>query len=84
MVTLGPPGAGKSSTVETLRTQKSALVTCKTEVADLRQLDISPDDSIQVFDEGGDDIYKITSPVFNTPKSIPMLVHDRWYSPKEC
>ena len=76
MVTLGPPGSGKSSTVETLRAKKPVLVSRKTEVADLRQLDISPDDTIQVFDEGGDDVYKITSPVFNTPKSIPMLVHD--------
>ena len=76
MVTLGPPGAGKSSTVETLRSQKPVCVGCKTEVADLRKLDLTPDDSLQVFDEGGDDVYKITSPIFNTPKSIPMLVHD--------
>ena len=76
MVTLGPPGAGKSSTVETLRNQRTSCVDCKTEVADLRQLDLTPQDSVQVFDEGGDDVYKITSPIFNTPKSIPMLVHD--------
>ena len=76
IVTLGPPEAGKYSTIESLKSQKPVLVEKRTRVADWKSWYVTATETVQIYDEGGQNIYRITSPVFNTTNSIPMLMHD--------
>ena len=78
MTLLGPTLAGKSSTMKSLIAGKSVLVHIndRTQVADIRTLDITAQDAILMFDHGGHEIYRIMSPLFITLKSIIMLVHN--------
>ena len=57
---------------------KSVLVHIedRTQVADIQTWVITPKDSIQLFDHGGHDIYRITSPIFIVPNGTIALVHD--------
>ena len=48
----------------------------RTQVADIQTWHITSEDSIQLFDHGGHDIYRITSPIFIVPNSTIALVHD--------
>ena len=48
----------------------------RTQVADIQTWEITPEDSIQLFDHGGHDIYRITSPIFIVPNGTVALVHD--------
>ena len=48
----------------------------RTQVADIQTWEITPKDSIQIFDHGGHDIYRITSPIFMVPNGTIALVHD--------
>ena len=75
---LGPTTAGKSSIMKSLIEGKSVLVHIddRTQVADIQTWEITPQDSIQLFDHGGHDIYKITSPIFIVPNGTVALVHD--------
>ena len=70
--------AGKSSTMKSLIAGKSVLVHIndRTQVADIRTLDITAQDSILLFDHGGHEIYRIMSPLFIIANSIIMLVHN--------
>ena len=70
--------AGKSSAMKSLIAGKSVLVQVhdRTQVADIRTLDITAQDSILMFDHGGHEIYRIMSPLFIALKSIIMLVHN--------
>ena len=47
-----------------------------TQVADIQTWEITMKDSIQIFDHGGHDIYRITSPIFIVPNGTIALVHD--------
>ena len=78
MMLLGPTTAGKSSLMKSLMEGKAVLVHIddRTQVADIKTWDITPEDSIQLFDHGGHDIYRITSPIFIVPNSNIALVHD--------
>ena len=78
MTLLGPTMAGKSSTMKSLIAGKSVLMhpNDRTQVADIRTLDITARDSILMFDHGGHEIYRIMSPLFIALKSIIMLVHN--------
>ena len=78
MMLLGPTTAGKSSMMKSLIEGKSILVHIddRTQVADIKTWEITAEDSIQMFDHGGHDIYMITSPMFIVPNSFIMLVHD--------
>ena len=75
---LGPTTAGKSSIMKSLMEGKAVLVHIDdcTQVADIQTLEITPQDSIQLFDHGGHDIYRITSPIFIVPNGTVALVHD--------
>ena len=75
---LGPTTAGKSSIMKSLIEGKSILVHIddRTQVADFQTWEITPQDSIQLFDHGGHDIYRITSPIFIVPNGTVALVHD--------
>ena len=75
---LGPTTAGKSSIMKSLIEGKAVLVHIddRTQVADIQTLEITPQNSIQLFDHGGHDIYKITSPIFIVPNGTVALVHD--------
>ena len=75
---LGPTTAGKSSIMKSLMEGKAVLVHIddRTQVADIQTWEINPQDSIQLFDHGGHDIYRITSPIFIVPKGTVALVHD--------
>ena len=73
---MGPPESGKSSTAESLKNQMPVLVEKRTRVADFRTWNISPTDTVHIYDEGGQDIYKVTAPVFNTANSVPLLMHN--------
>ena len=57
---------------------KSVLVHIddRTQVADIQTWEISPEDSLQFFDHGGHEIYRITSPIFIVPNSTIALAHD--------
>ena len=48
----------------------------RTQVADIQTWEITPQDSIQLFDHGGHNIYRITSPIFVVPNGTVALVHD--------
>ena len=48
----------------------------RTQVADIQTWEITPEDSIQLFDHGGHDIYRVTSPIFIVPNGTIALVHD--------
>ena len=48
----------------------------RTQVADIETWYITPEDSVQLFDHGGHEIYRITSPIFIVPNSTILLVHD--------
>ena len=78
MSLLGPTMAGKSSTMKSLIAGKSVLVHVKdrTQVADIRTLDVTAQDSILLFDHGGHEIYRIMSPLFIAHNSVIMLVHN--------
>ena len=75
---LGPTTAGKSSIMKSLMEGKPVLVHLddRTQVADIQTWEITPKDSIQLFDHGGHDIYRITSPIFIVPNGTVALVHD--------
>ena len=75
---LGPTTAGKSSVMKSLIEGKAVLVHIddRTQVADIQTWEITPEDSMQIFDHGGHDIYRITSPIFIVPNGIVALVHD--------
>ena len=64
--------------MKSLIEEKAVLVHIddRTQVADIKTWEISPKDSIQFFDHGGHDIYRITSPIFIVPNSNIALVHD--------
>ena len=78
LMLLGPTTAGKSSIMKSLMEGKSVLVHIddRTQVADIQTWEITPQDSIQLFDHGGHDIYRITSPIFIVPNGTVALVHD--------
>ena len=78
LMLLGPTTAGKSSIMKSLMEGKAVLVHIddRTQVADIQTLEITPQDSIQLFDHGGHDIYRITSPIFIVPNGTVALVHD--------
>ena len=46
-----------------------------TQGADIQTWEITPKDSVQFFDHGGQDIYRITSPISIVPNSTVALVH---------
>ena len=48
----------------------------RTQVADIQTWYITSQDSVQLFDHGGHDIYRITSSIFIVPNSTIALVHD--------
>ena len=73
---LGPTAAGKSSLMNSLIEGKAVLVNSETQVADIKTWEITPEDSIQLFDQGGHDIYKITSSIIMVPVGTVALVHD--------
>ena len=75
---LGPTTAGKSSMMKSLIQETAVLVHIddRTQVADIQTWEITPTDSIQLFDHGGHDIYRITSPIFIVPNGTLALVHD--------
>ena len=75
---LGPTTAGKSSMMKSLIEGKAVLVHIvdRTQVVDIQTWAITPKDSIQLFDHGGHDIYRITSPIFIVPNGTVALVHD--------
>ena len=75
---LGPTTAGKSSIMKSLIKGRAVLVHIddRMQVADIKTWYITPDDSIQLFDHGGHDIYKVTSPIFIVPNGTVALVHD--------
>ena len=75
---LGPTAAGKSSMMKSLIEGKAVLVHTddRTQVADIQTWEINPKDSIQLFDHGGNDIYRITCPIFMVPNGTVALVHD--------
>ena len=78
LMLLGPTTAGKSSMMKSLIEGKAVLlhIDDRTQVADIQTWDITPKDSIQLFDHGGQDIYRITSPIFIVPNATVALVHD--------
>ena len=78
LMLLGPTTAGKSSIMKSLIEGRAVLVHIddRTQVADIQTWEITPEDSIQLFDHGGHDIYKVTSPVFIVPNGTIALVHD--------
>ena len=78
MMLLGPTAAGKSSMMNSLIEGKSVLVPFDdhTQVADIKTWYITAEDSIQLFDHGGHEIYRITTPLFIVLNSIIALVHD--------
>ena len=78
LMLLGPTTAGKSSIMKYLIDGKPAIVRIddSTQVADIKTWEITPEDSIQLFDHGGHDIYKVTSPIFMVPNGTVALVHD--------
>ena len=78
LMLLGPTTAGKSSIMKSLMEGKPVLVHIddRTQVADIQTWEINSKDSIQLFDHGGHDIYRITSPIFIVPNGTVALVHD--------
>ena len=78
LMLLGPTTAGKSSVMKSLIEGKAVLVHIddRTQVADIQTWEIALKDSIQLFDHGGHDIYRITSPIFIVPNGTVALVHD--------
>ena len=78
LMLLGPTTAGKSSMMKSLTEGTAVLVHIddRTQVADIQTWDITPGDSIQIFDHGGHDIYRITSPIFFVPNGTIALIHD--------
>ena len=78
MTLLGPTTAGKSSLMSSLIAGKSILVHIddRTQVADIKTWDITAIDSIQLFNHGGHEVYRITSHLFIGRNSIILLVHD--------
>ena len=78
LMLLGPTTAGKSSLMKSLIERKAVLVHIddRTQVADIQNWEINPKASIQFFDHGGHEIYRITSPIFIVPNSTVALVHD--------
>ena len=75
---LGPTTAGKSSMMKSLIEGKPVLVEVhdRTQVADIETWYITSEDSVQLFDHGGHEIYRITSPIFIVPNGTIALVHD--------
>ena len=78
MMLLGPTAAGKTSIMQSLITEVPVLVDIKyrTQVANVKEWNISDRDTIQVFDQGGHPIYNITNPIFLSPSCIRFIVHD--------
>ena len=62
--------------MESLKSQKPIQVEKRTHVADWTSLNIGENETVQIYDEGGQDVYRITSSIFNAPNSTPMLMHD--------
>ena len=48
----------------------------RTQVADIETWYITSEDSVQLFDHGGNESYRITSPIFMVPNGTIALVHD--------
>ena len=75
---LGPTTAGKTSIMESLIKEVPVLVDInnRTQVANVKEWNISEIDIIEVFDQGGHPIYNITNPIFLSPSCIKFIVHD--------
>ena len=73
---LGPSGAGKTSVIESLMNEIPVLVDQRTQVANIKEWNLSEKDIIEVFDQGGHPIYNITNPIFLSPSCIRFIVHD--------
>ena len=78
MMLLGPTTAGKTSVMESLINEIPVLVGSnkRTQVANIREWNISDTDIIEVFDQGGHPIYNITNPIFLSASCIRFIVHD--------
>ena len=78
LMLLGPTTAGKSSMMKSLIQGRPVLVHIddRTQVADIETWYITSQDSVQLFDHGGHEIYRITSPIFIVPNGTIALVHD--------
>ena len=78
MMLLGPTTAGKTSIMQSLINEIPVLVDIRnrTQVADIKEWNISDTDTIEVFDQGGHAIYNITNPIFLSPSCIRFIVHD--------
>ena len=70
--------AGKTSTMESLINEMPVLVDInnRTQVANIKEWNISDTDIIEVFDQGGHPIYNITNPIFLSPSCLRFIVHD--------
>ena len=78
MMLLGPTTAGKTSVMESLISGIPVLVDInkRTQVANIKEWDISHTDTIEVFDQGGHPIYNITNPIFFSASCTRFIVHD--------
>ena len=78
MMLLGSTTAGKTSVMESLINEMPVLVDMnkRTQVANIKEWNISYTDIIEVFDQGGHPIYNITNPIFLSPSCIRFIVHD--------
>ena len=75
---LGPTTAGKTSVMESLINEIPVLVDInkRTQVANIKEWNISDTDIVEVFDQGGHPIYNITNPIFLSPSCMRFIVHD--------
>ena len=75
---MGPTTAGKSSLLNSLIANRGVVANIdnRTQIAEIKSLDVSDVDTMQVYDQGGHKIYNITTPLFMTDNSLILLVHD--------
>ena len=78
IVLVGRRKAGKSSLLATLIARKPILVAIdkRTRVVDVKTLELSEEDFLEVFDQGGHSIYEITRDLFICQKCTVFLVQN--------
>ena len=78
IVLIGRKKAGKSSLLATLRARRPVLIAIgkRTRVVDVKTLELSDEDFLEVYDQGGHAVYGITSNLFICRKCTVLLVQE--------